>query len=114
MLKPLVYPQFLEVPWSIRDRFFLKVHGCIRHTPNPADNLILTEESYAALRSNQKYKAILHALFLSHPTLTIGFSLRDPDFLGLIDDLREIFGEVMPTVYALMFKPEHKAPDEWR
>ena len=115
-LQPLVYPQFLEDPSSIQrsDRFFIKVHGCIRLTPNPATNLILTEESYLFLRTNQKYRAILQSLFLTHCVLTVGFSLRDPDFLGLMDDLREVFGDGMPTVYALMPDPGHDVRDEWR
>lgn len=114
-LQPLVYPQCLDDIDSFRRHgFFAKIHGCIRNTPNPAENLILTEESYATLRSNRKYHTIMRSLFVMYPILTVGFSLRDPDFLGLIDDLREIFREVMPTVYALMLKPEHKARDELR
>lgn len=114
-LQPLIYPQCLEDIDSFRRHgFFAKIHGCIRNTPNLAENLVLTEESYASLRSNLKYHTILRSLFVMHPILTVGFSLRDPDFLGLIDDLKEIFGEVMPTVYALMFKPEHNTRDEWR
>ena len=114
-LQPLVYPQCLDDIDSFRRHgFFAKIHGCIRNTPNLAENLILTKESYTVLRSNQKYHTILRSLFVMHPTLTVGFSLRDPDFLGLIDDLREIFGEGMPTVYALMLNPGQKARDEWR
>ncbi|HHT9108912.1 MAG TPA: SIR2 family protein [Candidatus Wunengus sp. YC64] len=114
-LQPLVYPQCLDDIDSFRrDGFFAKIHGCIRNTPNPAENLILTEESYAILRSNRKYHTIMRSLFVMNPILTVGFSLRDPDFLGLIGDLREIFREVIPTVYALMLKPEHKARDELR
>ena len=114
ILEPLVYPQFLEVPWTIRGRFFLKIHGCIRYTPNPFDNLILSEESYSYLRKNHKYQQILYSLFLSHPILTVGFSLRDPDFLGLVDDFKEIFQETSPTIYALMVDTGTEARDKWR
>jgi hypothetical protein len=114
-LQSLFYPQCLDDIDSFRRQgFFAKIHGCIRNTPNLAENLILTEESYTALRSNHKYHTILRSLFVMHPILTVGFSLRDPDFLGLIDDLGEIFGEGMPTVYALMLDPGCKARDEWR
>ena len=114
-LQPLVYPQCLDDIGAFRRHgFFAKIHGCIRNTPNLAENLILTEEDYAALRSNHKYRTILRSLFVMHPILTVGFSLHDPDFLGLIDDLREIFGKGMPTVYALMLDPGRKARDEWR
>jgi len=114
-LQPLIYPQCLDDIDSFRRHgFFAKIHGCIRNTPNLAENLVLTEESYAALRSNYKYHTILQSLFVMCPILSVGFSLRDPDFLGLIDDLRGIFGEGMPTIYALMLEPGHKARDEWR
>lgn len=114
-LQTLVYPQCLDDIDSFRKPgFFAKIHGCVLNTPNLAENLILTEESYVALRSNRKYHTILRSLFVMHPILMVGFSLRDPDFLGLIDDLREIFGTGMPTIYALMLDPGRKARDEWR
>ncbi|HUE83655.1 MAG TPA: SIR2 family protein [Pyrinomonadaceae bacterium] len=115
VLEPLVYPQFLEDPSDIqRDKLFVKIHGCIRRTPNLAENLILTQDSYTALRSDRRYRALINVFLLGYRMLTVGFSLRDPDFLGLIDDLREVFGEELPTIYALMLKPDQKARDEWR
>jgi len=115
-LEPLVYPQCLDDIDSFRRHgFFAKIHGCIRNTPNLAENLILTEESYTALRSNDKYRTILHSLFVMHPILTVGFSFRDPDFLGLIDDLKAIFGEGMPTIYALMLDQGiSRVREKWR
>ena len=115
VLDPLVYPQFLEDPSAIqREKLLVKMHGCIRRTPNLAENLILTEENYAALRSDRRYKALMNVFLLGYRILTVGFSLRDPDFLGLIDDLREVFGNELPTIYSLMLRPDQKARDEWR
>jgi len=55
-LQPLVYPQCLDDIDSFRRHgFFAKIHGCIRNTPNLAENLILTDESFTALRANHKY-----------------------------------------------------------
>jgi hypothetical protein len=114
-LQPLVYPQFLgDIDSFRRAGFFAKIHGCIRTTGNPAENLVLTEESYSLLRANPKYKTILHSLFVMHPVLTVGFSLRDPDFNGILADLREALGESTPTVYSLMFRPDEAAREEWR
>jgi hypothetical protein len=114
-LRPLVYPQCLEDIDSFRKHgFFNKIHGCIANTPNLAENLILSEEGYLALRSDRKYQTILRSLFLMHPILTVGFSLRDPDFMGIIDDLTEIFREGMPTIYALMLDPGHEAKNGFR
>ena len=106
-LQPLVYPQFLEEPNSFQKKnFFLKIHGCIRLTSNPAKNLVLTEESYSKVRQNQRYRLILFHILLTRPILTVGYSgLNDPDFVGLLDDLKEIFQDDSPTIYALMRKP---------
>jgi CheY-like chemotaxis protein len=114
-LHPLAYPHFLEDIDAFRNQgFFAKIHGCIRNTPNLAKNLILTEESYTELRSNLKYQTILRSIFVMYPILTVGFSLRDPDFLGIIEDLSVIFGEEMPTVYSLMSDPGIKTREKWR
>jgi hypothetical protein len=107
-LQPLVYPQCLDDIDSFRRHgFYAKIHGCICNTPNLAENLILTDEGFAALRSNHKYHTILRSLFVMHPVLTVGFSLRDPD-------LREIFGETTPTIYALMLDPGPEARGQWQ
>lgn len=114
-LQSLVYPQFLDDIDSFRrPSFFAKIHGCIRNTGNVAENLILTEDGYAALRANAKYKTILRSLFVMHPVLTVGFSLRDPDFVGIVDDLRETLGDSTPTIYSLMYRPANDSREHWR
>lgn len=88
LLDPLVYPQFLEDPSAVqRDRLLAKIHGCVRRTPNLAEDLILTKESYVALRSDRRYKALMNVFLLGYRILTVGFSLRDPDFVGLMEDM---------------------------
>lgn len=114
LLVPLVYPQCLDdVDGFRRQGFFAKIHGCVRMTPNMAENLVLTEDSYRSLRSNPKYQTILRSCIVMHPILTAGFSLQDPDFLGLTSDLRESLGSSMPTIYCLMRDPGHKAREDW-
>ena len=114
LLAPLVYPQCLDdVDGFRRDKFFAKIHGCLRITPNLAENLILTEDSFRSLRSNPKYQTILRSCIVMHPMLTAGFSLNDPDFLGLVSDLRESLGNSMPTIYSLMRDPGAKARKDW-
>lgn len=115
LLVPLVYPQCLDDIDGFRrsDRFFAKIHGCLRFTPDLVENLVLTEESFKSLRANLKYQTILRSWFVTHGILTVGFSLNDPDFLGLIDDLRESLGSSMPTIYSLMRDPGAKAREEW-
>lgn len=115
LLEPLVYPQCLDDIDGFRrsDRFFAKIHGCLRFTSDLGENLVLTEESFRSLRSNLKYQTILRSWFVTHGILTAGFSLTDPDFLGLVGDLRESLGSSMPTIYSLMRDPGAKAREEW-
>lgn len=114
-IQPLIYPQGFEDIRAFRsDGFYAKIHGCIRNTPNLYENLVLSEESYRYLRKNERYQTILRSLFLLHPILTVGFSLNDPDFLGLIDDIKEIFGDSMPTIYSLMSIDDEFIRNEWR
>lgn len=98
-----VYPHFLSDPAVIRrPRFLLKLHGCVETTQDPYENLILTSNAYERLRREDRYQELLRTLVLGYVILTVGFSWRDPDFVGLMEDLREVFGERLPTVYALM------------
>lgn len=115
IIQPLIYPQGFEDIMPFRKSgFFSKIHGCIRNTPNLSKNLILSKESYIALRSNPKYQTLLRSLIVLHPLLTVGFSLTDPDFIGLIEDLKENLGESMPTIYSLMLTKDGQLRDNWR
>ncbi len=114
-LSPLIYPQAFEDVEKFREHgFFAKIHGCIKHTYNLYDNLVLSEESYLLLRKNPKYQTILKSLFLLNPVLTVGFSLTDPDFLSLFEDLKEIFKTATPTVYSLILTNDEELKTEWR
>ena len=90
-----------------------KIHGCIRLTANPATNLVLTESDYRKLRGDQRYRTLLQSLILGHTLLTVGFSLRDPDFLGIIADLYEVFGDTLPSSYALVRRPAPEDRAHW-
>jgi len=114
LLVPLVFPQCLDCIAGFRKYgFFAKIHGCVRMTASPADNLVLTSESYQRLRANRKYQTILRSCIVMHPILTVGFSLADPDFLGLMDDLRESLGDSTPTIYSLMRDPGAPVREDW-
>ncbi len=115
LLEPLVYPQCLDDIDGFQqgDRFFAKIHGCVRNTPHLAENLILTTESYHSLRANPKYQTILRSWFVTHRILTVGFSLTDPDFSGLVNDLQESLGDAMLTIYSLIRDPGTQERDGW-
>ena len=114
-LKPLVYPQCLdEIYLFSRNGFFAKIHGCIRSTSNPSKNLVLTKESFNLLAEDKRYLTMLQMVFLSSTILTVGYSLRDPDFLILIDDLKKTFKDSTPTIYSLMRKPSESERKKWK
>lgn len=101
-LRPLTYPDCLDDIDGFReDFFFAKIHGCVTHAYDP-DKLVMTRKNYDDLRFNTKYREILHMLYCGHTFLTVGFSLTDPDFLGLLGDFAQIFGIGSPVTYALM------------
>jgi hypothetical protein len=52
--------------------------------------------------------------FLGYTVLIVGFSLTDPDFLGVIKDLRKVFKDDLPTLYALMRRPTEEQCRSWR
>jgi hypothetical protein len=57
---------------------------------------------------------VLQSLFLGYTVLSVGFSLTDPDFLGVIEDLHSVFGDALPTSYALIRQPTAKQQKDWK
>ncbi|OGF60061.1 MAG: hypothetical protein A2Y62_00375 [Candidatus Fischerbacteria bacterium RBG_13_37_8] len=91
-LKALIYPQCLKDLGAFKKaKYFVKIHGCI----SAPQDLILTKEDYESARKNKQYKDLLKSIFLQHTILTVGFSLKDPDFLYLIKDIRKIYKDAM-------------------
>jgi SIR2-like domain len=97
----LKYPQCLDDPAFFRRRGLLaKIHGCV--TQASPSQMVLTSSNYRALGANKKYKEILHSVILGNSVLTVGFSFRDPAFKAVLSQLRDVFGENLPPVFALM------------
>ena len=111
-LRRIVYPMLLDqIGHFQRKGFFAKIHGSI---DMPATNLVLTRQSYENLSRHRNYSALLNAIFLAHKTLCVGFSLRDPDFQRILEDLKTCFGHGLPLLYALMRDPGGKVRSDWR
>lgn len=114
-LQPLIYPQSLDDLYSFGKRGFLfKAHGCIRYTANLQKNLILSGKDYERLRGSKNYELILKSILAVNPILSVGYSLRDPDFLGIVEDLQRVFPSSTPTIYALMRAPKVDYRDRLR
>jgi hypothetical protein len=68
-------------------RWLLKLHGCVTR---PTD-IVLTRESY--IRYHNQYAAlegILQATLLTRHLLFVGFSLRDDNFIRILDAVRRV------------------------
>jgi len=110
-ISPVVYPDLMtQVGHFQRKGFFAKLHGSIS---GPAVNLVLTRSSYEELRRHPQYSDLLATLFLAHKVLCVGFSLRDPDFLGVLSDLKERWGANFPPLFALMRNATVEQRKEW-
>ena len=103
----LRYPQCLNEPASVRlPGFLAKIHGCV--TQADPNRLVLNTAGYNALNQDERYHTILTSYFSVYPVMTVGYSLRDPDFQAIVRRLRRVFGANMPPVFALMLQPEDK------
>lgn len=52
-------------------------------------------------------------MLFAHKVLCVGFSLRDPDFQSILQDLKNHWGPHLPPLYALMRDPGESARSEW-
>lgn len=85
------------IPHQIRPeahRWLLKLHGCITQP----DSIVLTRESY--IRYSHQYAAlegILQAVLLTRHLLFVGFSLRDDNFIRILDAVRRVVRPLTAT-----------------
>ena len=74
-------------PRPDRDRWLLKMHGCV---DEPGSELILSRRSF--LRYSQRHAAlagIVQSLLITRRVLFVGFSLNDPNFHRVVDAVRQ-------------------------
>lgn len=108
---PVVYPDLMDqIDHIQRGGFFAKIHGCISR---PANSLILTRSSYEKLRLHQNYRDLIFTVLFAHKVLCVGFSLRDPDFQSILQELKNRWESRFPPLYALMRDPGESARSEW-
>ncbi len=72
-------------PTSGCTRWLLKLHGCVEHP----EDIVLTREDYMRYSNNRAALAgIVQTLLLTKHMLFVGFSLKDDNFLRIVDDVR--------------------------
>lgn len=80
------------------DRHLVKVHGSIARP----DTIVLTRNDYSRARATRREMLghLRHEL-ASASFLFVGFSLSDPNFNQLYDDIRESLGMLSPVSYTV-------------
>jgi hypothetical protein len=101
-------------------RWLLKMHGCIR---SPGE-IVLTREDYLRYGDRRSALAgIVQALLLTRHMLFAGFSLDDPNFHRIVDDVRKAVHPVgggaecssrEPFGTALLLQPDRMRQQLWR
>lgn len=82
--KELLFSNTLEI------NEIYKLHGC---STNP-DSLVLTESDYSEFNSRNAYLAAkLLPIFIEHPIIFIGYSLSDPNIIGILESITDCLDE---------------------
>ena len=80
------------------DRHLVKLHGSIEQP----DSIVLTRSDYAQARVDRKEMlGFLRTEMAETSFLFVGFSLSDPNFNLLHDDIRLVYGMNVPASYAV-------------
>ena len=79
---PAVLPY---APATHATRWLLKMHGCVSHE----DDIVLTRQNYLRYAErNAALAGIVQAMLITKHMLFLGFSLRDDNFLRIVDQVR--------------------------
>jgi SIR2-like domain len=99
------------------ERWLLKLHGCVTH---PAD-IVLTREDYLRFGDTRAaLSGIVQALLITRHMLFVGFSLRDDNFIQIVDNVHEaVRVDSDPTTWrpfgtALVLASEPLHEELWR
>lgn len=73
-------------PATRAQRWLLKMHGCVEH----AQDIVLTRQNYLRYAErNAALAGIVQAMLITKHMLFLGFSLRDDNFLRIVDQVRQ-------------------------
>ena len=68
------------------DRWLLKIHGCV----SDPSSLVFTREDYnTSVTSRRALFGVLQAMLLTRHMLFVGYSLSDPDFREIVQEVRD-------------------------
>lgn len=81
----------------------LKIHGCV----NREDLIVVSENDYTNIRSNEKFKTLragLKSNFASNINIFLGYSVSDENIKELLLENKEVFGEDKEKSYVFNIK----------
>lgn len=91
--------------------FVFKPHGDV----GDIETVVLTREHYRdMLGENRHVTDAVRTLLVSRPVIYIGFGLRDPDFMALLDTLATTRRTPLQDHFALMADVSESERDYWR
>lgn len=95
-------------------RWLLKMHGDVKYS----QDIVLTREDFLRYRTQRGALAgVVQALLLTRHLLVVGFSLRDENFVSIVDDVRRavpVGPGREPLGTALLFESAGPLRDLWR
>ena len=105
------------LPWEparSRTRWLLKMHGCVRR-----GDIVLTRHHYHRYEQTRAALAgIVQALLITRHMLFLGFSLSDPNFHRIVDDVRQAIrrddSPAAPFGTAVVLRDEPLLDELWR
>lgn len=95
---------------------YYKLHGCIDHCGSAEGRLTLSIEDYRAYEEHRRplFKRLRRDLE-SRVFLFLGYSLRDPNFVRMLDDCRaELDVLTLPRSFAVLPDAHQAEADYWR
>ena len=105
-------------PATHATRWLLKMHGCVSH----AEDIVLTRKNYLRYAErNAALAGIVQAMLITKHMLFLGFSLRDDNFLRIVDQVRRAVHPTEPDAgggdrlgTAIMLYDNPLLSDLWR
>jgi hypothetical protein len=89
-----------------RQRFLFKIHGDLSQGSPDEREIVLSLDSYYKSISDARYLALMHAIFLNHTVLFLGYSLDDYDFNYIFSTVALLMQNSRQKHYALVPPPE--------
>ncbi len=86
--------------WKSDQLPYLKLHGCITRP----SGLIAAEDEYKSISGSKPLiAALMKTLLAQKSILFLGFSLNDPDFKSIFQEIKVSLGDNMPKSYAVVY-----------